>query len=197
MLPASGMTGYSFSDGDSMKRPDFIKTIHELSLNDLKRHPIWLNAYNTDIEEPWYDEAPADEVTYRPWFGKPPFDCSTPTARAPLAAADFVLQDSTMLAGCCHLPNANVADRELAFRYTQPLMFIGGTTFGFWLGAAAEAVARTELERLIHLLARPIDLIFPIHYKISDGLVIPGHAGKINGLGRLSPVDYKTVVIEC
>jgi hypothetical protein len=89
----------------SIMRPPFIKHVLEQRAADFRRHPVWVNAYNTDLEEPWYDDDPADEATYRPWAGPLPYDRGTPvvdardlavtrrkfgrTTAAALAASDF------------------------------------------------------------------------------------------------------------
>jgi hypothetical protein len=50
----------------SIIRPPFVKHVLELRAAHFRRHPVWVNACNTDLDEPWYDDDPADEATYGP-----------------------------------------------------------------------------------------------------------------------------------
>jgi hypothetical protein len=173
-------------------RPPFIKHVLELRAEDFERHPVWINAYNTDLDEPWYYEEASDEATYRPWEGPLPYDCGRRSIRPPRVAATFVLASGMVLPGCCHPPGPRTAPDN--FSYTHPLVFAGDEVIGFWAGANERMVEhhRARLSRAVG--AR--DVVFPVRYQIRPGITNLEFTGEIKGFGRLLPPDHRTAVIE-
>ena len=86
-----------------MRDKPLLKRIHDLRPADFDAHPIWMNVHG-EQDQPWYGET--DEVTYRPWVGAIPYDCSDPL-HSVLVRADFRLANGAVrrnntasLAGC-------------------------------------------------------------------------------------------------
>jgi hypothetical protein len=177
-------------------RPPYFKHVLELKEPDFEQHPIWICAYNTDVDEAWFEEDPADEATYRPWEGQPPYDCVHSRHRSARVAATFSLADGTELPGFCKPPNPAFGTSFTEIIRMQPLIFWNDRILDFWIGGADETVMRTVIRETYGALKRDADAIFPIRYRIPDELVSVKFRGTIDGFGRLVPPDYRKTVIE-
>ena len=181
------------SQGDPLMT--LIKHILDLQPNDFVQNPIWVCAYNTDLKEPWYEENPADEVTYMPWGHAPPYDYIKPSHRSVLLAATFTLPHERVLPGYCGLPAPQWGAPGLGLSHMQPTMFWEGKAIGFWMGAVDAKTfdrMRSEAYGLLRGLSQPL---FPIKYAIRNDLVDYDFSGMIDGFGRLAPPDFKNVEI--
>ena len=152
-----------------------LKSIHELRPSDFEIHPIWMNVHG-EVDQPWYGDT--DEVTYRPWPGPLPFDCSDPINNV-LVKADFRLADGAKLPGYLTAPYAP-NPKGWSLSHMQPDIFApSGETFRIYWGAAAPSAAwKAEQYRL---LGRDADRVFPIRYAVPPGLLNVEVRGTIEG----------------
>jgi hypothetical protein len=177
-------------------RPTWYKHVLDLRRADLVEHPIWVCAYNSDIDEPWFVEDPADEATFMPWSGILPYDCFSFADRSVLVAASFALADGTTLAGYSEIPRPTWGREGFEFRRTRPCVLLDDGPLGFWVGSATdEAIQRLKKSRY-HRLGRDASAVFPVHYRIDSALIGINFAEDIPGFGRYIPQTNEIAVVK-
>src|SRR3954469_14111936 len=153
-----------------MRMPPGLRTVPELTRADLVSSPVWRNVYGTDAEEPWYEAAAVDEVTYRPWDGPLPYDCHRPVDRPPIVAATFNFADGTRMDGYMSPPGLWLRDFGSHLWYTQPALFLpDGTQCGFWSGG--ERQRQGNRSRLYAAVGKPATDVFPMVCRPLAGLI--------------------------
>jgi hypothetical protein len=113
-----------------------LKQCGDLTLDDFRKHPVWIGCHGADYDEPWYDDT--DEATFRPRTGDLPAD---PSEGMLLVRATAVLADGSQLAGVI-TPAFDEGDMGTL----QPLVFVNGQPFSFW-GGISDFAPRSSLRR--------------------------------------------------
>lgn len=151
------------------------KQVYELTLNDLRRFPVW--EFKLDQE----GEGRQDECSVRPYTASGPLD---PADRMFVVRAIFTLADGSQMQGYCTPPLRDNASIGIL----QPIIVTDRGQVRFWCGTAAP-----DEKRLAHnyeLLGKDARRVFPVRFECEVELV----GGPINGSvpGFLVLEDFQT-----
>jgi hypothetical protein len=174
--------------------PRILRCIHDLSRDDFRRYPIWENAYGYDGWElgEWYDAAHVDEVTYWPWDGILPYDCSQPRNRASLVAGSFMLADGGIVEGFFDVPTPTARSEAEPLRSLPYIFLPDGSKCGLW--SSYRSAFETDRRRLYAGLGRDPAKIFPMCFRAAHGLLSIEYQGVVAGFGYFED-DLRSVVI--
>ena len=167
----------------------------DLSLEDFRRHPVWVRVPFRDETKPWYAQ-----YTFTPWTGSLPVDSEKRDVRIPVI---FVFCDGSKHPGYARAvpenwadvipsptilgskviqgasPKVRYGDSPLAIMGEQlPCVFIKGQTFQFWCGVKDPDELRLQFYKTLG--KQPAD-IFPIRFEGAQGLATGIVSGEING----------------
>ena len=173
-----------------MERPT-LKQYAGLSEQDLARHPLWVCTHGVDEQEPWYRET--NELTYRPWDGRLPFDRLHPPAPDVAARVNFTIADGTSLTGLLTLPLAPAADDYSPNRLQPILLLPDGTPVGLYVGA--QRLAEETMGTLLRQLHKDRSQVFPIRYEVSEQIASPPVTGELAGVYCLRSIRPREIAV--
>lgn len=182
----------------------------DLSLEDFRRHPVWVRVPFPDESRPWYAQH-----AYIPWSGALPVDSQKEDVRIP---ADFVLRDGSKYPGYITAapedwadriptmtlpwgkivesssPRVRFVDSPLAIIGTQmPFLFINERKFFFW----CELKTVDDLRRPFYeCLKKRASDIFPIRFEGTPGLATGIVSGEIKGFYKVGFADGPPRVVR-
>lgn len=155
-----------------------LRQYNDLSRADFQAYPVWMRVYGRDEQEPWYNLV--DEITYRPWNGHLPYQCSDTSERSVVVYAAFQLADGTLLDGFMTPPSPADGPRGYELSYLQPELFLpDGSSIGFWWGTGKIPAARKD--EFYAALTKSAAEVFPITFGAAEGLVDLDYRGSISG----------------
>jgi hypothetical protein len=158
----------------------------DLAADHLRRHPVWVAVHTVDGDEPWYDDT--DEETFRPWTGNLPVD---PSQGMFLVRARLVLADGTAMAGFATPAPVGTPDLGLM----QPQLFLpDGSLAGFWYGMQHQNDGARE--RFYSTLGRRSSQVFPVSFRLEEGLAAGCPGGQIEGFYTVSELGRPPLVIS-
>ena len=146
-----------------------LKQFGDLSLDDFKRHPVWIGCHGADSDKAWYDHT--DEETFRPRTGNLPAD---PSEGMLLVRATAVLADGCELAGFI-----TPAFDEGDLGTLQPYVFVNGQQFSFWGGMCG--FTREQRTSLYERLAKSPEQIFPMRVLADTDLTRGVQVAEVRG----------------
>jgi hypothetical protein len=168
-----------------------LKQFGELTKQDFDVNPIWVQCHIIDYNEPWYDDT--DEETFRPWTKGTPVQ---PSNAMFLVKSEFTLADGTKHEGFItpQQPEQKNNEPYLDLSILQPYIFVeDGNKVGFWLGCMPPNVIETVKKDNYSLIGKSPEDIFPIVFKIQNGLATGIVDGNIPGLCSL---ENRQLVVE-
>ena len=164
------------------RKPE-LRQFVSLKSDDFDRHPVWVQCYTLDYDEPWYKDT--DEETFRPWTGPLPVD---PQWAMFLVKATLELSDRTHLRG--FVTPATTNDLGIL----QPRLFApNGKAISFWFGSAPVG---EHSEAAYKVLAKKPSQIFPIRFAAESGLCRGVASGTLEGFYSHPPGPDSQVRVE-
>lgn len=190
-----------------------LKQVGDLSAQDFERYPIWVRVLGVDIDEPWEDKA--DECTRRPWGGDLPYPWTAADLWSPpiQVRVEYTLADGTCLAGYITPPfppgsgpdpfPPALDERDAHLGRTQPALFLpSNETVFIYLGPVPiyrgpdgrpnpedqerfEDRKQQRKRTLYGRLAKLPSEVFPIRFRVSEGLLEKEISGEIRGFAYL------------
>jgi len=157
-----------------------LKQFGDLSLDDLRYHPVWIQCHIVDYDEAWYDET--DEETFRPWTGPVPVG---PEEGMLLVRAEFALADGTKFPG--FITPQHDGER-LSLGTIQPHLFApSGEVFSFWGGITKSSPE--ERQHFYTTLEKDVSTVFPMRFSAEMGLTSGQTSGEVPGFCSVKKGD--------
>lgn len=197
-----------------------MKQVHELTEQDLLRHPVWIGVHNYDYGQPWYNEA--DDQTFRPWAEPLPFAEERGLA---LVRGTFELADGSAYPGFFSavrhnwdepIPGRRLKDGTYAkplqwsarrtggpltiLSLQNPVIFIGPRGFDFHLKRPPRR--KPYIKDFYAAIGKPPNAVFPVRFFADPGLSTRIIVGQMDGfftfpLDRPHEIDTgETLLLE-
>jgi hypothetical protein len=159
-----------------MTTPRIRKSIADLTVEDLRAHPIWESASDEE------GSIGQDETTVRPYVGSIPanLECGL------LALADFELADGTHHIGYVSAQ----PDAANNIGSAHPVIVCARGQIGFWYGAVRPG--GIERRRSLSKLERNLEQVFPLLFRSRNGALVETIGGEVEGFMFLH--DGKTLI---
>lgn len=151
------------------------KQVYELTLEDLRRHPVW------EFKREEGGARPQDESTVQPHKNSGPLD---PAERMFVVRAHFTLADGTILQGYLTPP---VRGRE-GLDSLQPIIVTEHGQVRFWCGTAVPDAKR--LSRSYAFLGKLAGQVFPVRFE--SGVELAGGPARGSLPGFLVLEDFQS-----